>query len=227
MGNAVNLRDSGNVRTVLLDRPERKNPLNLDILGALGEGLFSGAFGAVVLASESPEIFSAGGDFKLGHDAIVEISNRVFEVCRRLAQTPTVFIVASNGLAVTGGAQLFLAADQRVIGPRARLRVSIPDRKLLVGSWSLPPMVGPSMALDLLLSGRDLGAPEMSMLGFAREATEDPVKAAEELAHSYAALDADYRLRVKTLVARRYDIHAAIAAEESGFKASDVVRRNG
>jgi 2-(1,2-epoxy-1,2-dihydrophenyl)acetyl-CoA isomerase len=225
MGDSMQVRDSDGVRTIILDRPERKNPLNLELIDAIGEGLFSGSFGAVVLGSESPDIFSAGGDFTLGHDAIVEISDRVFDLCRRLATTPTVFIVASNGLAITGGAQLFLAADQRVIGPRARLRVSIPDRNLLVGSWSLPQMAGRSLSLDLLLSGRDLEAVEMYRLGIAREPVGNPVAAAKELAHEYAALDHEYRLRVKDLLARQYDSEAAITAEEFGFDANDVVRR--
>jgi enoyl-CoA hydratase/carnithine racemase len=107
---------------------------------------------------------------------------------RRLPQ-PT--IAAVNGPAVGAGFGLALACDIRYAGPKARFGAPfavmglVPDFGV---SYFLPRIMGTAAALDLLLSGRLVGADEALGLGLVSRIEEDVVTAAVEAARVFASM---------------------------------------
>jgi enoyl-CoA hydratase/carnithine racemase len=109
-------------------------------------------------------------------------------------------IAVITGPAVGGGAQLAAAADLRIAGPAARLRwAGPPGVDLAVGAWLLPDLIGRGAAMDLVLTGRWLEAPEALALGLLNRVSDDPVPAAEATATELAARKAGSA--VKTVMA--------------------------
>lgn len=202
--------------SVVLSSPEERNPLDNDVMDVLEEGLFSGAYPVVVLSAVPGPAFSAGGDLRLGPERLSKLSDRIYALCRRVVESPTVFVAAADGLVVAGGAQLFLAADLRVVGHRLALRPAMVDRELCVGTWSLPGLVGRGRALDLLLTGRELAAEEALAWGAADRLADQPTDAAWLLAEALVRLPEGYRLRVKRAVAASIAMDA-LGLEESTF----------
>ena len=96
-------------------------------------------------------------------------------------------IAVLTGPAVGGGAQLAAASDLRIAGPAARLRwIGPPGLDLAVGAWLLPDLVGRAAAMDLVLTGRWLEAPEALALGLVNQVCGDPERVAEGIAADLA-----------------------------------------
>jgi enoyl-CoA hydratase/carnithine racemase len=205
------------VVNVELASPDRRNPLDHGVLDALEDALFSGRHNVVLLSAVPGPAFSAGGDLSLPRAELSRLSARIYSLCRRTMATPTVFIVAAHGIVVAGGAQLYFAADLRVVAPGLKLRAALPDRELCVGSWTLPSMSGRGRAIDLLLTGRELDGAEALAWGLADRIADDPLAAATEIAVTIAALPVAYRARVKQAVAAAAFSLDALDLEERGF----------
>ena len=101
-------------------------------------------------------------------------------------------IAAVEGYAVAGGMELSLFADMRVVGEDATFgifcrRFGVPLIDL--GTIRLPRMIGHSHAMDLILTGRPVGAAEALRMGLANrvvpkgEARTAAIALAKEIAH--------------------------------------------
>lgn len=214
---AVRLEEpGGGVAHVVLQAPERRNPIDHGVLDVLEDAVFGGERGAVVLSADPGPAFSGGGDLRLGDEELRRVSDRIYALCRRLSESPTVLIAAADGAAVGGGAHLFVAADLRVAGPSLRFGVSNPQTGLAAAMWLLPAVVGRGRALDLLLSGRRLSAEEALDWGIADRLAEDATAAALELASELARTPARHRARVKRGVAETLP-WGALDHEQSTF----------
>jgi cyclohexa-1,5-dienecarbonyl-CoA hydratase len=123
----------------------------------------------------------------------------------RLAGAPVTVLVAIRGQCLGGGLELALAGHFLFVHPDAQL--AQPEMKLGVfapaASCLLPALVGPMRSLDLLLSGRSITGREAAAIGLAREAAEDPEKAAL----AYFA----QHLKPKSANSLRYALRAARA----------------
>lgn len=205
------------VAHVVLQAPERRNPIDHAVLDALEGTLFEGGTGAVVLSAVPGTAFSAGGDLGLARAELERVSDRIYALCRRLSEAATVLVAAADGHAVGGGAHLFVAADLRVAGPALRFRPALPDRELAAGMWVLPAVVGRGRALDLLLSGRVLDAQEALEWGVADRLADDATAAALDWAASLARIPERHRARVKRGVAEALP-WSALAYEQSTFR---------
>jgi enoyl-CoA hydratase len=164
---------NGPVWTVILDRPESRNAVN----GATAKAL-SDAFRAFD-ADESAlaaVLWGAGGTFCAGAD-LKQMSNPINGDMSsdgpmgpsRLALSKPV-IAAISGHAVAGGIELAAWCDLRVMESDAvvgvfcrRWGVPLIDG----GTVRLPRIVGLGRALDLILTGRPVGAEEALAIGFA------------------------------------------------------------
>lgn len=86
-----------------------------------------------------------------------------------------------------GGAQLAAASDLRIAGPAARMRwIGPPGLDLAVGAWLLPNLVGRATAMDLVLTGRWVEAPEALALGLVNRVCADPELVAGQIAAELA-----------------------------------------
>jgi enoyl-CoA hydratase len=189
----VRVERSGPVSTVVLDRPEARNAVDREHADALAAAFreFEADDDAAVAV-----LWGAGGTFCAGAD-LKAMSNRVepdgdgpMGPTRMLLSKPVVAAVA--GHAVAGGLELALWCDLRVAEEDAvfgvfsrRFGVPLIDG----GTVRLPRLIGLSRALDLILTGRPVGAAEALELGLANRVVPRRAAraAAEELARELAA----------------------------------------
>jgi enoyl-CoA hydratase/carnithine racemase len=174
----VEVEAAGPVATVTLNRPEALNAISTELAVALAEAFEPLATDpgvrAVVLTGAGERAFCVGADLKQragfdDHGWFVqrEAFRRGFAAVRR-CPLPTVAAVA--GFALGGGTELALACDLVVAAEDATF--GLPEVRLgLVpaggGTQLLVRRVGRSVAKDLVLTGRRVGAAEARALGLA------------------------------------------------------------
>jgi enoyl-CoA hydratase len=209
-------RPAAGVLRLRLDRPERRNALDRPALEALLDGFAAPDEPVVLLGSTTPTAFCAGADLRLADDERAAVSDLLYELYGRMAGCDAIVVVALDGPAVGGGAQLAIAADLRVAGPRARIQVAGPGHGLAVAAWALPSLVGRGRAMDLCLTMRPVGAEEALRIGLVDRVEDDAAAAGLALAAELARLDAAAAVRVKRVAwssARALD---ALADERAG-----------
>ena len=165
--------DAG-VATLRLNRP----PVN-----ALNFAMQAEMIEAAALVTTNPEIaavviyggekaFAAGADIKemerLTHDQMVERSYNLHSAFTAIAQIPKPVVAAITGYALGGGCEFAMCADLRFAAENAKL--GQPEILLGIipgagGTQRLTRLVGPSVAKDLVLSGRMISATEALDIG--------------------------------------------------------------
>ena len=192
----IRVERSGPVTTVILDRPEVRNAVDRETAQALADafgdfaadddasvGVLWGDHGAFcagadlqAIARGTPNRVSPDGDGPMGPS-------------RMLLEKPV--IAAVSGHAVAGGLELALWCDMRVAESDAvfgvfcrRWGVPLIDG----GTVRLPRLIGLSRALDLILTGRPVSAPEALEMGLVNRVVAPGTarEAAEALAHQIA-----------------------------------------
>jgi len=169
MAELVLVEDRGKVRWLVVNRPDKLNALNREVLAALGaaigEALADGAVGALVITGAGEKAFVAGADIaEFQHltpaeaQALAERGQRLFDTIER-ATKPV--IAAVNGFALGGGMELAMACHLRVAAEHAKF--GQPEVKLGLipgygGTQRLPRLVGKGRALELLLTGKMIDA---------------------------------------------------------------------
>ncbi len=193
----VRVEKDGFVTTVLIDRARVKNAVDRATAQALADAFreFDSDEGARVAV-----LCGAGGTFCAGADlkAIAEGRGNRLESTgdgpmgpsRMLLSKPVIAAIA--GHAVAGGLELALWCDLRVAEEDAILGVFC--RRFGVplidgGTIRLPRLIGHSRALDLILTGRAVGADEALAMGLVNRvvATGEARTGAEALARELAA----------------------------------------
>jgi enoyl-CoA hydratase/carnithine racemase len=174
-------------RWLRLDRPERRNALDVSLTLAVRDALAAEPSVPVLLGSADPRVFCAGADLGISDAERAAVSDLIYDCCQSIITRPGPVIAVLTGAAVGGGAQLAAACDLRIAGPAARLRwTGPPGLNLTVGAWLLPDLVGRGMAMDLVLTGRWVQAPEALALGLVNRVSAEPVALAEEIAAGIA-----------------------------------------
>jgi len=169
--------------SVRLDRPERRNALDVGMTRALLDIFRADPAVPVLVESAGPGAFCAGADLSLPDRERAVVSDLLYETYEAMVTRAGPVIAVVEGPAVGGGAQLAGAADLRVAGPRARFRwTGPPGRDLAVGAWLLPGLIGRGAALELALTGRWVEAGEALRLGLVNRVEDEPGKVAAELA---------------------------------------------
>lgn len=169
------------VALLRLNRPERRNALNMALRVALAEAFLalSGDAGvrAIVLAGEGAS-FSAGADLNEYLDAsTIEVLKRdMHRLWGAIAECPKPVIAAVNGYALGGGCELALHADIIVAGRSAVFGQPEVKIGLIPGGGATQRVtrsVGKFAAMRLLLTGESLPAAEALALGLISKLTDD------------------------------------------------------
>lgn len=201
------------IATIVIDRPEKR--------GALTYALLEDFLAAVKRAGEDPAarvviVTGAGGAFCAGTD-LADLAARPAAERGGLGEgargwpfvaCPKPVIAAVDGVAVGMGAEFTSQCDVRIASTRARFAWNFAHRGLVpdtgAGTWLLPRLVGHARALELLYSGRFLGAEEALALGYVARVVEPEqcLPAARELAASFLAGSPFSHRRMKELVYR-------------------------
>jgi enoyl-CoA hydratase/carnithine racemase len=164
---SLRVERSGAATTVVLDRPERRNALSLELMQELTAVLreLGGdrEVRAIVLAGAGPA-FSAGHDLSemVGRDAA--FYDHLFQVCVELMETvhrvPQPVIARVHGMATAAGCQLVAACDLAVAAESARFATP----GVRIGLFCSTPMVplsravGRKRAMEMLLTGEPISA---------------------------------------------------------------------
>ncbi|MGH6986972.1 MAG: enoyl-CoA hydratase/isomerase family protein [Caulobacteraceae bacterium] len=198
MTDLVEVRDEGRVRTIRLNRPEKKNALS----NQLAWGVVSAIEEAgrddevwVVAITGSGDAFCAGLDLAGGErfhplpalsaqlDDIGWVGQFLLSI-RKRCDKPVVAGV--NGVAVGAGLGLAMAADVRLVARSARLMAGYtriggsPDAGLTI---TLPQAMGYERAMRFMMENRTASGEEAVALGMAGEVVEDEAFEARLLAY--------------------------------------------
>ena len=212
----VECHDDGVVE-VLLNRSEKRNALNTEVVKQLASAFEREGARAFVFAGAEPgTAFSGGADLKISDAERVDVSDALYRLYGQMLATKAPIIAVVEGPAVGGGAQLALASDLRFGGPGAVFRFVGPGHGLAVGAWGLPSLVGRGRALELCMTMRTVAAEEALVLGLLDRLEEDPRAPALELAQSIARLDPGAVARLKAITVTATSLRDALEEERSG-----------
>ncbi|WP_221358343.1 enoyl-CoA hydratase/isomerase family protein [Streptomyces beigongshangae] len=218
MADTVLYEVSDGLATITLNRPEAMNAMNTEAKVALREAARAAAADdsvrAVLLTAAGDRAFCVGQDLKehvgglmaargpdSGEGVMSTVQEHYNPIVRALTGAAKPVVAAVNGVAAGAGFGFALAADYRIVADTAAFNTSFAGVALTADSgisWTLPRVVGPSRAADLLLFPRSITAREAYELGIANrivpaaELAAEAVRLARGLAEgptlAYAAL---------------------------------------
>jgi enoyl-CoA hydratase len=209
MSDLVLLERDGDVATLTFHDPERRNAMTR----AMGEAFAARcaelardpSLRALVLTGAGPA-FSAGGDLDFiqgmadaglaDPGGATRRANRdtmrgFYGLFLAVRDLPVPSVAAINGAAIGAGLCVALACDLRIAARDAKLGLNFTRLGIHPGmgaTWTLPRLVGPAHAADLLLTGRTLDGEEAARIGLVNRAVarEEVVPTALALAREIA-----------------------------------------
>jgi enoyl-CoA hydratase len=162
------------VALVTLDRPDALNALSFEVLDELASALErldrDPTVRCIVLAASSERAFAAGADIKelAGQtpDSLRESGG--FDAWGRIDRIGVPIVAAVRGVALGGGCELAMACDMIVAGDDATF--GQPEIRIGVmpgagGTQRLTRAAGKARAMEIVLTGRQMGAREAERLG--------------------------------------------------------------
>jgi enoyl-CoA hydratase len=168
--------DANGIALATINRPDKLNALNADViadLGRLADAVATDtAVRALIITGAGPKAFVAGAD--IAELAAVsggqgrQLAERGQSVVRAFETLEKPVIAAVNGFALGGGCELAMACHIRLAAPNAKF--GQPEVKLGLipgygGTVRLPRLVGRGIALELLLTARMVDAEEAARIG--------------------------------------------------------------
>jgi 2-(1,2-epoxy-1,2-dihydrophenyl)acetyl-CoA isomerase len=243
MANSVVVSTNNGVASVMLNRPEAFNALDLEMGEAMARSLVAlGSDPRVrgIVISGNGKAFCAGGDLKwaLSHSggvaaAFRELAGHLHLAITDIRRMPKPVIAAINGVAAGGGFSLALACDFRMMAKSAVLRQAYTSNGLCLdggGTFSLPRLVGLARALEIAAFDQPIPAEQALSWGLATRIVENGtalaagIKMAEELAqkslHAFSAakqlLTDSFDTSFETQIERERQALSACAAHPEG-----------
>ncbi|MBM9619523.1 2-cyclohexenylcarbonyl CoA isomerase [Streptomyces zhihengii] len=216
MADAVLYDVTDGLATITINRPEAMNAMNVAAKEALRDAARAAADDSAVravLLTATGKAFCVGQDLKehvsllaaaeqSGSGGVMSTVREHYNpVVRALTGMAKPVVAGVNGVAAGAGLGFALAADYRIVADTASFTTSFAGVALTADSgvsWTLPRLVGPSRAADLLLFPRSFSAQEAYDWGIANrlvpaaELAAEALKTARALAEgptvAYAAL---------------------------------------
>lgn len=165
VGRMVHHEERGAVTLITLDRPERRNAVDLDALAALAQAVGSAA-GRVIVLTGAGGHFCAGADLTGVEDEGFAVELHKVLSALRLAPVPV--IAAVEGAALGAGTQLAIASDLRVASADSTFGVPAARLGLMVDLWTirrLTSIVGQGPASAVLLAADQIDGERAYGLG--------------------------------------------------------------
>ncbi|WP_306333018.1 enoyl-CoA hydratase/isomerase family protein [Streptomyces sp. KL118A] len=187
MADSVLYEVSDGLATITINRPEAMNAMNTEAKVALREAARAAAADyavRAVLLTATGRAFCVGQDLKehigfLAADreagtgqTMSTVREHYNPIVRALTGMPKPVVAGVNGVAAGAGLGFALAADYRVVADTAKFNTSFAGVALTADSgvsWTLPRVIGPGRAADLLLFPRNIDAREAYDLGIANK----------------------------------------------------------
>lgn len=178
---SVKYLEDGAIAVFSLNRKAARNAISKSLLAKMQEALQSARFNnslrALVLRSQVPGIFCAGADLKeraaMKPEEVGPFVAGLRGTLSTLCSLPIPTIVALDGTAVGGGLEMALACDIRVAAETAKMGLS--ETKLAIipgggGTQRLSRVVGPSLAKELIFTGRLIDGLQAREIGLVNHA---------------------------------------------------------
>lgn len=177
---AVTLTREGDVATVTLARPEKRNALNAAMAKEVRAAVAEASDSRITIITGTERAFCAGGDLEelqrwsdMGGDEIGSVLYESFQgMIRAIRASDSVVIAALNGAAVGAGMDLALACDLRVAAAGVKLGqvwVTLGVIPGTGGAWLTQALAGPGRAAELLLTGDLITAEQALQAGLVNE----------------------------------------------------------
>jgi enoyl-CoA hydratase/carnithine racemase len=197
MSDLVIVTDDGPVRTVRMNRPEKKNALTMAMYDAMAEAIENAAQNPALrclLIAGAPAAFCAGndiGDFIKMATGEGALGAPILRFLYALARCGLPLVAAVQGNAVGVGTTMLLHCDHVVAADNARFATPFAGLGLVpeaASSLLAPRLMGQARAFSLLVMGRPLTADNAKAAGLintvvAADAVEaEAMKAAREIA---------------------------------------------
>lgn len=223
MSEILEIRREDRVLFLTLNRPEKRNALNLQLSQELVRALYSAdgdaGIGAVLIAANG-KAFCAGMDLsEIGQvetNRLDSIHDSLFTIGARLTKP---IVAAVSGPALAGGTGLVANAHIAVASPDATFGLT----EIRIGLWpllvfrSVALAVGERRALEMSLTGRIVPVDEAREMSLVHEIAESPLDRATEIARHLA--------RLSTFIVKN-GLHFVCEARGRTWKeAGDVARR--
>jgi enoyl-CoA hydratase/carnithine racemase len=173
-------KDRGPVAILTLNRPEARNSLSLEMIGALHDAIrelgdsdtvraivVTGAGTAFSSGHDLKELTGHRGDSDGGRDFFAETMNACSEMMLAIVRCPKPVIAGVNGIATAAGCQLVASCDLAVAAEDARFATP----GVNIGLFCSTPMVALSRnisrkaAMEMLLFGELVSAQDAQALG--------------------------------------------------------------
>jgi enoyl-CoA hydratase/carnithine racemase len=187
--------------TIRLNRPDQKNAFTFSMVHAWADLIDEAASNddiRVVVVTGSGDSFCSGVDLGSISNADASLTplarksqlhDEIHKVARALERCDTPVIAALNGSAVGAGLDMALMCDMRIAKRSAKFSEGYIRVGLVPGdggAWYLPRLVGASKAMELLLTGRFVGAEEAERIGMVNTVVDDDAFDAEVAAWAKA-----------------------------------------
>lgn len=226
------LRNDG-VVLITLDRPAARNALSIALMEALRDALRDAEDArCIVLAANGPafcaghdlrELTAARGEADGGRGFYARTMALCSEVMQQVVTHPVPVIAAVERIATAAGCQLVASCDMAVATPASKFCTPGVD----IGLFCSTPAVAVARAIprkaamEMLLTGRMVGAEEARALGLINRIAEDARGAALELAAAIAARSAvtvrmgkrGFNAQCALPLAEAYDAASAVMVE--------------
>ena len=213
---------------ITLNRPEALNALSVQVVKDIGEAIDKAAASnarALLITGTGEKAFCAGADISefMGRTVVealeaAEFGQNTFAKLDNL-RIPSLAVI--NGYALGGGLELATACTLRVATANSNL--GVPEIKLGLipgygGTQRLPRLIGQGRALDMVMTGRMVGAEEALGMGLINRIVETPVlDGAVEYAREFAGF---------SLPVLRYSREAVMRADQSSISEGLQIERD-
>lgn len=207
MSDPLLIRRNGPVTELVLNRPEKANALNVDLVEALLAAVSNAAQGEtrlLVLRGEGKN-FCAGFDFSdLDRESEGDLLLRFVRIeflLQALYHAPIATLVLCHGGTYGAGADLVCACDRRIAAPNTKFRMPGLRFGIALGTRRLAQRIGSGAALALQTASRPFTTDDAIKLGFINVTAEMPAwDAIKSDTLAQETLDASAKARLKACV---------------------------
>jgi enoyl-CoA hydratase/carnithine racemase len=191
MGTLQHVAGEDGIAILRLDRPERRNALNTELLSEMVDALerlaIDESLRVLVFSTTSERALCSGVDIteELDHAGGVLRMKFFSRFLAALEAFPVPTIAVCVGNCVGGGAEIVAGCDLRIAGDNLKLAWAGARLGVPVGPARLTPLVGVARAKELIFTGRTIGAGEAAQIGLVHDTV--PAADAETAALKLAA----------------------------------------
>ena len=186
MNGAITMTRDGAISTVVLDRPEKLNALTRSMWEHLGETIAAlstdDSIRCVIVRGAGEKAFSPGNDIgefataRSNKAQAIEYGGAMHRTAAALAACRHPLVAQIHGICVGGGLEIAALCDLRICGTSSRFGAPIKNLGLVMAYPEMAPivrLVGPAIALEILLEGRVLDAHEALAKGLVNRVVAD------------------------------------------------------